>query len=133
MNIIVLFFPMIVWMIIVGVIVGMVKANAASRSRARRTGYTRPQPGRPQMQRDLFEARKPARKNRGVGKTSFDDYSPKGRKKDFVDGYDKKYTDRRAYRQAGRTQYTHTYNGHEPWDKCLPKEKDPWDKDFRAE
>lgn len=29
-------------------------------------------------------------------------------------------------------QYSHTFEGHEPWDSCLPKEKDPWDKDFRA-
>lgn len=41
-----------------------------------------------------------------------------------------------------KTRYTHkvksgenmrfssTYDGHEPWDKCIPPEKDPWDKDF---
>ena len=65
--------------------------------------------------------------------TDFDDYSAMGRKKDFVSGYDKKFArgGRRTQRAAGM-QYSHTYNGHEPWDKCLPKEKDPWDKDFYA-
>ena len=26
--------------------------------------------------------------------------------------------------------FSHIYDGHEPWDKCIPPEKDPWDKDF---
>ena len=53
------------------------------------------------------------------------------RKKDFVSGYDRKLkTDRVSQHRAQRRQYSHTYDGHEPWDKCMPKEKDPWDKDF---
>ena len=27
-------------------------------------------------------------------------------------------------------RFSHVYDGHEPWDKCIPPEKDPWDKDF---
>lgn len=27
-------------------------------------------------------------------------------------------------------RFSHIYDGHEPWDKCIPPEKDPWDKDF---
>ena len=44
-------------------------------------------------------------------------------------GYDRTYIDTQSNR---RRQYSHTFDGHEPWDDCLPKEKDPWDKDFYA-
>lgn len=27
-------------------------------------------------------------------------------------------------------RFSHIYDGHEPWDDCIPPEKDPWDKDF---
>ncbi len=135
MNIIILFFPMIVWFVIVGTIVGVVKANQSKHSRNRRANYgSRPTANRPQMQKDLYERKSSPSKQRKTffGNSGYDDYNAKGRKKDFVSGYDKRYSTSRSYRQASRTQYTHTYNGHEPWDKCLPKEKDPWDKDFRA-
>ena len=63
--------------------------------------------------------------------TGFDDYSVLGRKKDYVTGYDKKYAKANMWSgQSAAKQYSHTYDGHEPWDKCMPKEKDPWDKDF---
>ena len=96
---------------------------------------------RPQMQKGLFDMKlsKDTEKKQRSGdfgmfrNTEFDDYSAKGRKKDFVSGYDKKLAKggKRAKRAASM-QYSHTYDGHEPWDKCLPKEKDPWDKDFYA-
>ncbi len=63
----------------------------------------------------------------------FDTYQAKGVKKDFVSGYDKKYSSRTVrHNHSQDMQYSHTYDGHEPWDSCLPKEKDPWDKNFRA-
>ena len=46
-----------------------------------------------------------------------------------VTGYDRNFVSSRS--ETAR-QYSHTFDGHEPWDDCLPKEKDPWDKDFYA-
>ena len=46
-----------------------------------------------------------------------------------VTGYDRNFV---SSRSESARQYSHTYDGHEPWDDCLPKEKDPWDKDFYA-
>ena len=95
---------------------------------------------RPKMQEGLFDMnlgqktaggkKQPAKSWRN---SDFDDYSTIGRKKDFVSGYDRTLSkgSYKARRSADR-QYAHTYDGHEPWDKCLPKEKDPWDKDFYA-
>lgn len=66
--------------------------------------------------------------------SDFDDYSSvsaKGPKTDYVSGYNRNYADgSAAHRYNLGMQYSHTYDGHEPWDDCLPKEKDPWDKDF---
>lgn len=66
--------------------------------------------------------------------SDFDDYSSvsaKGPKADYVSGYDRNYADGSSARRYNLgMQYSHTYDGHEPWDDCLPKEKDPWDKDF---
>ena len=91
---------------------------------------------RPKMREGLFDIKlgKSTQKKEKQGiftNTGFDDYSVIGRKKDFVSGYDKKYAKGSVWmRQSTAKQYSHTYDGHEPWDKCLPKEKDPWDKDF---
>ena len=66
--------------------------------------------------------------------SDFDDYSAvraRGPKTDYVSGYDRNYADGSSARRYNLgMQYSHTYDGHEPWDDCLPKEKDPWDKDF---
>lgn len=71
--------------------------------------------------------------HRSFKNTEFDTYRAKGLKKDFVSGYDKKYSDGTVrHYHSENMQYSHTYDGHEPWDSCLPKEKDPWDKDFKA-
>lgn len=70
------------------------------------------------------------------GNSDFDDYS-KGKKQS--DGHAKKtsagYSRSMANNEdkmhrASHMQYSHTYDGHEPWDDCMPKEKDPWDEDF---
>ena len=91
---------------------------------------------RPKMQDGLFEiklgkTRETKKPSSLFSNTGFDDYSVIGRKKDFVSGYDKKYAKNSVWtKHSTAKQYSHTYDGHEPWDKCLPKEKDPWDKDF---
>ena len=151
-------FPVIIWRFIVLVIINAVKGNfkkspghrAQQHSTANSRGFTKQQPtvkmsyNRPQMQKGLFDMDlnkgRPAKKEKGpfaFGKsfsaTDFDDYQAKGRMKDFVSGYDKKLkTNKVSQRRAQGMQYSHTYDGHEPWDDCLPKEKDPWDKDFYA-
>ncbi len=66
----------------------------------------------------------------------FDDYSSASHSQRVktTTGYNRKLaTDEHAMRHSANMQYSHTYDGHEPWDKCMPKEKDPWDKDFYAE
>lgn len=96
---------------------------------------------RPQMQKGLFDMDT----NKGRGKTDkspvsgmfrnsgYDKYETKGRRKDLVTGYDRRIQKNQVtLKRARGMQYSHTYDGHEPWDKCLPKEKDPWDKDFYA-
>ena len=97
---------------------------------------TKPAFNRPEMREGLFEMKlgKSEEKKKTstfFSNTGYDDYSVLNRKKDYVSGYDKKYSKESIWsRQSSAKQYSHTYNGHEPWDKCLPKEKDPWDKDF---
>ena len=87
---------------------------------------------RPKMQEGLFEMKLGSpnvkKKDSGIfSNTGYDDYSAIGRKKD----YDKKYAKGSIWaKRSTAKQYSHTYDGHEPWDKCMPKEKDPWDKDF---
>ncbi|MBQ8604173.1 MAG: hypothetical protein IJ410_04955 [Oscillospiraceae bacterium] len=152
--IIFILFPFLIWLFILLVIINAVKGNfkksPGHRSRqnrtAGRTGYTKRQPSvkmsadRPQMQQGLFDmdlgrGKKKTRKSFGssFGNSDFDSYEAKGRLKDFVSGYDKKLKKGGAsQRRAQDMQFSHTYDGHEPWDKCLPKEKDPWDKDFYA-
>ena len=62
---------------------------------------------------------------------NYEKHRARGRSKDYTTGYDKRYSKGgTGYRQSKSMQYSHTYDGHEPWDDCLPKEKDPWDKDF---
>ena len=144
--------PILFWIFILMLIIAVSKPKRRPTQRYQsgtqnRGGYSRPTQtvkttsARPQMQKGLFDMNlgKGAEKRQKSGdfgmfrNTEFDDYSAKGRKKDFVSGYDKKLAKggKRAKRAAGM-QYSHTYDGHEPWDKCLPKEKDPWDKDFYA-
>ena len=135
--------PVVFWLFIVMLIIAVSKPRRRPQSRTSRgrTVQSSRSFTRPQMQKGLFDMNlgKGAEKRQKSGdfgmfrNTEFDDYSAKGRKKDFVTGYDKKLAKggKRAKRAAGM-QYSHTYDGHEPWDKCLPKEKDPWDKDFYA-
>ena len=135
--------PIVFWLFIVMLIIRVSKPRSRPQARSNRGRVRQPARSfsRPQMQKGLFDMNlgKGAEKRQKSGdfgmfrNTEFDDYSAKGRKKDFVSGYDKKLAKggKRTKRAAGM-QYSHTYDGHEPWDKCLPKEKDPWDKDFYA-
>ena len=144
--------PILFWIFILMLIIAVSKPKRRPAQRYQsgahsRGGYSRPTQtvkttsARPQMQKGLFDMNlgKGAEERQKSGdfgmfrNTEFDDYSAKGRKKDFVTGYDKKLAKggKRAKRAAGM-QYSPTYDGHEPWDKCLTKEKDPWDKDFYA-
>lgn len=142
--------PVVFWLFIVMLIIAVSKpkhrptqmrtgtqTRAGSFSRPKQT--IRTSADRPRMQEGLFDmdlGRKTTEKKKGFSlgafrNTKFDDYSAKGRKKDFVSGYDKKLSKGGyATKRAANMQYSHTYDGHEPWDECLPKEKDPWDKDF---
>ena len=150
MNIGVLFFffPFFVWAVGIGAIALAVKGNF-SRERKRqgrqpaRTSYGtagRVSAQRPQMEKGLFDMdlnRKSPQKDKKtvsfgpLRNTGYDKYEVKGRRKDLVTGYNKKLKDSPIQmRRAQGMQYSHTYDGHEPWDKCLPKEKDPWDPDF---
>lgn len=154
--------PVIFWVFIVMLIIAVSKPKhrrtQSSRGggarqiniggmRTKTAGFNRPRQSvrtsgdRPKMREGLFDmklGKKANQKPKGLSvksfrNTDFDDYSAKGRKKDFVSGYDKKLSEGGyAARRAADMQYSHTYDGHEPWDKCLPKEKDPWDKDFYA-
>lgn len=143
--------PVIFWAFIIMLIIAVSKPKhrpANSRQAQSKRGdfhiprqTVRTTSARPQMQKGLFDMKqgsKTAKKEKSSDfgmfrNTDFDDYSAMGRKKDFVSGYDKKYAkNSQMTRRAAGMQYSHTYNGHEPWDKCLPKEKDPWDKDFYA-
>ncbi len=134
-------FPFIVWVGIVAAIVMAINGNFRRRGRGRTVRNN----GRVNPTIQLSgEMRKPAKKTAGrnsggverkrfsFGNSGYDTYETKGRKKDFVSGYDRRVAGGENYRRAKGMQYSHTYNGHEPWDKCLPKEKDPWDKDFYA-
>ena len=151
-------FPVFIWRFVILVIINAVKGNfknspghraVQSRTASAGRSFTKQRPTvkmsyeRPQMQKGLFDMDlskgKTARKEKTLSgggmfsNTDFEDWSAKGRKKDFVSGYDRKLqTNRASQRRARGMQYSHTYDGHEPWDKCLPKEKDPWDKDFYA-
>ena len=67
----------------------------------------------------------------GFFNSGYDKYDTKRKRgQDFVSGYDRKYSGGVSQRRAADMQFSHVYDGHEPWDDCLPKEKDPWDKDF---
>ena len=134
--------PVVFWLFIVMLIIAVSKPRRRPRSRTSRgrTVQSSRSFTRPQMQKGLFDmdqGRKNEKKKEfsfgSLRKGGYDDNSAKGRKKDFVSGYDKRLKED-GYRQkrAANMQYSHTYEGHEPWDKCLPKEKDPWDKDFYA-
>ncbi|MEG2192375.1 MAG: hypothetical protein RRX95_03750 [Oscillospiraceae bacterium] len=53
----------------------------------------------------------------------------------YATGYKQKHSLSSYYppfKKSQIKQYSHTFNGSEPWDKSIPKEKDPWDKNFRA-
>lgn len=106
-------------------------------------GQNRPRK-KPQAKDQVFTSLDPLNKlkervysrkaNASFFNSDFDDYSSvsaKGPKADYVSGYDRNYADGSSARRYNLgMQYSHTYDGHEPWDDCLPKEKDPWDKDF---
>ena len=145
----VMLLPFVFWIFIVMLIIavsssGKSRRNVQTRQRttAQRYPSARKNTGRvastrPQMEKGLFDMKldreKPKQKKSFslfdvLTKTGFDKYDAKGRRKDFVDGYDRTINVKRARHM----QYSHTYDGHEPWDDCLPKEKDPWDKDFYA-
>lgn len=153
--IIFIMFPFLIWLFILLVIINAVKGNfkksPGHRSQQttvnRNRGYTKQQPtirmsaDRPKMQQGLFDMNlgkgKKEKKSFGFGtshgNSDFDKYEARGRLKDFVSGYDRKLkTNKVSQRRARNMQFSHTYDGHEPWDDCLPKEKDPWDKDFYA-
>lgn len=139
--------PFVFWIFIVMLIIAVSSSGKSRRSAqqgqrptAQRYPSARKNTGRvasvrPQMEKGLFDM-KLGREKQGkeksfslsdmLNKTGFDRYEAKGRKKDFVDGYDRTIN----VKKAQHMQYSHTYDGHEPWDDCLPKEKDPWDKDF---
>lgn len=134
MELLFLFLPVFLWIFIFELIVSVGRSRRGRMSgrsaKSAQRGREPRQFSRPKVQEGLFEMKvgNKAEKTADLG-----EYSPKGRKKDFVSGYDKKYAfDRHSKRRAAEKQYSHTYDGHEPWDKCLPKEKDPWDKDFYA-
>lgn len=64
---------------------------------------------------------------------TYTSYSERQSTAKYVSGYDKDYLRGGAnFKNSLKMQYSHTYDGHEPWDDCLPKEKDPWDKNFRS-
>lgn len=153
--ILVAFFPMVIWIGIIAAIITAVKGNFKRTSRPGQSADSRRKPAvnkagrpqtsirtsgnRPQMQKGLFDmdtGEKPAKPKMtfSLGKsfrnTDFDEYTARGRRKDVVTGYDRKISGGTSYRRAAGMQFSHTYDGHEPWDECLPKEKDPWDKDF---
>lgn len=78
-----------------------------------------------------FKPKNPARTELKFGglfqNTGYDDYSSIG----SASGYNRDiFDDKNAMANAFRVQYSHTYDGHEPWDKCLPREKDPWEDGF---
>ena len=140
--------PVIFWIFIVCLIVAVSKSGsrysrpAGSSATQRHMQNTARKPAgrvsseRPKMQEGLFDMKLDdnRKSHKGfslgdfLGKSGFDRYETKGQKKDFVNGYDRTVN----VKKAKHMQFTHTYDGHEPWDDCLPKEKDPWDKDFYA-
>ena len=139
--------PVLFWLFIVMLIIAVSKPKRRPQQNYRKdSGYgqsgtkrtVRKSFDRPKMQEGLFDiklgksgSKKADKKNTIFGNTDFDDYSVIGRKKDYVSGYDEKYAKENMWsRRSTAMQYSHTYDGHEPWDDCLPKEKDPWDKDF---
>ncbi|MBP0980320.1 MAG: hypothetical protein J6Q18_02015 [Oscillospiraceae bacterium] len=135
--------PIVFWLFIVMLIIRTSKPRRRPHARSNRGRVRQPARSfsRPQMQKGLFDMdlnRKTEKKQKKADggmfrNAGYDDYSVLGRKKDFVSGYDKRLKqDGYRQRRATHMQYSHTYDGHEPWDKCLPKEKDPWDKDFYA-
>ena len=153
------FFPFLVWAIGIGAIMLAVKGNFKRANRrsansvprhSRQTGrsFSKPQPTvrmsarRPQVEKGLLDMdlsrEKKTKEKKGISfgsfrNTGYDTYETKGRRKDLVTGYNRKIKgSRQRMRRARGMQYSHTYDGHEPWDKCLPKEKDPWDPDFYA-
>ena len=131
--------PVVFWFFIVMLVIAVSKPKHRPTQHYSGRLAEKPTFNRPKMREGLFDIKlgKSAQKKEKQGiftNTGFDDYSVIGRKKDYVSGYDKKYAKSNSVwvRQSTAKQYSHTYDGHEPWDKCLPKEKDPWDKDFYA-
>ena len=134
--------PVVFWLFIVMLIIAVDKPKHRPQQTYRNGGPQRhtakPTFNRPEIQKGLFDIkldklprRQAKQKPSMFGNTGFDDYSVLSRKKDYVSGYDKKYSKENIWsRRSISRQYSHTYDGHEPWDECLPKEKDPWDKDF---
>ena len=141
--------PVLFWLFIVMLVIAVAKParrnigspRQSSSSQRYSGGYTKPVQmtksfDRPKMREGLFDmklGKSPQKKDKqGIfTNTDFDDYSVLSRKKDYVTGYNKKYAKDSIWSRRSTTkQYSHTYDGHEPWDKCMPKEKDPWDKDF---
>ena len=129
--------PVVFWFFIVMLVIAVSKPKHRPTQRYSGRLAEKPTFNRPKMREGLFDIKlgKSTQKKEKQGiftNTGFDDYSVIGRKKDYVSGYDKKYAKSSSVwaRQSTAKQYSHTYDGHEPWDKCLPKEKDPWGKDF---
>lgn len=161
-SLFIVFIPVIFWVAIVSIIVSVSKSGrrvqrptqmrtTRNTSTQRYVGggssFSKPKPTiktnseRPKMKEGLFDMSlgkvDDKKKKSSIGKsfrnTDFDVYEAKGRLKDLVSGYDKELkTSKVKMKRASHMQYSHTYDGHEPWDDCLPKEKDPWDPDFYA-
>lgn len=142
-----MFFPILMWIFIVLMVVAAKSSIRHSKNQQTNIPQT-PQNSRvqPLQNRNNTYSRNPSpgatKKKYGLNNRSFHNndfdsyemYEAKGRKQDYVSGYDKKFNHNgRNYKHNAEMQYSHNYNGHEPWDDCLPKEKDPWDKDFYPE
>lgn len=151
----------IIWVAVIGIITTVMKNVISSGARQSHPQSRRPAPTiqtssapkRPQSDNpfegtflgSLMEVpqEKPAKEKKATvshksfHNSDFDSYEShraKGRGKDYTTGYNKDFSKGGSdYRRSKAMQYSHTYDGHEPWDDCLPKEKDPWDKDFYVE
>lgn len=146
MGFAVFFIPFIVWILGVALIIG--KAAAAKNAQGERKNnferrynpQTKSWESRPisytsaqnssssQSQYSSGDKSNGAPAYKGDAQSRFDE-------KNYDAGYDRRYekdTGGIRYEQSRIKKLSHTFDGHEPWDKCIPKEKDPWDKDFRA-
>lgn len=129
-------FPALVWLFIIIRIVSAVK-KPASKGRQTTARTTRSTTGNYKPKNapktELGGLKKLAS---SFGNTDFDDYSKNKKHSDghagkTTSGYSRSLSkDHDKMHKASHMQYSHTYDGHEPWDDCMPKEKDPWDKDF---